>query len=321
VEKGNSTIGVINLLLIAFSFLISFLYPISTFILAYAILGPLHYLTQLNWLSKKEFFSKNGLLKYAILILSGMATLIYLAEFKSVVNIDWYLGRTFIASIVIIAVLVTIIGLSKSDLKKKVIFLAPVILIAFLLSSNTYYLIIIGVLFVSVIHVYLFTLLHMLSGFAKKRVTLDLVNSIVMIVVPIIIYFNPVSQYSPGEEYFSNNQFISGLANNISYLLGYRSDSISTVVFLKLVWFIAFAYLYHYLNWFSKTKIIHWDDGLTKKKTIVICSISLIFSCVYLLGFEIGLIATLFLSYLHVFAELPINYISIKNILHGILGK
>lgn len=320
-EKGNSTIGVINLLLIAFSFLISFLYPISTFILAYAILGPLHYLTQLNWLSKKEFFSKNGLLKYAILILSGMATLIYLAEFKSVVNIDWYLGRTFIASIVIIAVLVTIIGLSKSDLKKKVIFLAPVILIAFLLSSNTYYLIIIGVLFVSVIHVYLFTLLHMLSGFAKKRVTLDLVNSIVMIVVPIIIYFNPVSQYSPGEEYFSNNQFISGLANNISYLLGYRSDSISTVVFLKLVWFIAFAYLYHYLNWFSKTKIIHWDDGLTKKKTIVICSISLIFSCVYLLGFEIGLIATLFLSYLHVFAELPINYISIKNILHGILGK
>lgn len=320
-EKGNSTIGVINLLLIAFSFLISFLYPISTFILAYAILGPLHYLTQLNWLSQKDFFSKNGLLKYSIIILSGIATLIYLAEFKSVINIDWYLGRTFIATIVIIAVLVTIIGLSKSDLKKKIIFLTPVILIALLLSSNTYYLIIIGVLFVSVIHVYLFTLLHMLSGFAKKRATLDLVNSAVMIVVPIIIYFYPVSHYSPSEEYFSNNQFISGLANNISYLLGYRSDSINTVVFLKLVWFIAFAYLYHYLNWFSKTKIIHWDDGLTKKKTIVICSISLLFSCVYLLGFEIGLIATLFLSYLHVFAELPINYLSIKNILHSILGK
>src|SRR5262249_58461866 len=31
-------------------------------------------------------------------------------------------------------------------------------------------------------------------------------------------------------------------------------------VALSLMGFIAFAYLYHYLNWFSKTSIIRWNE-------------------------------------------------------------
>ena len=77
---------------------------------------------------------------------------------------------------------------------------------------------------------------------------------------------------------------------------------------------IAFAYTYHYLNWFSKTTVIGWYKKINKKKAILIALIWLLSMSIYYYDYKIGLTLLLFLSLLHVFMEFPLNFISIREI-------
>jgi hypothetical protein len=71
--------------------------------------------------------------------------------------------------------------------------------------------------------------------------------------------------------------------------------------------FIAFAYTYHYLNWFSKTEVIKWHKVPAKWLAAVI--VLWIFSVLlYVYNYKTGLTALYFLSMLHVFLEFPLNY-------------
>ena len=63
-----------NLYMIFGAFFISHLAPYETFILAYSILGPLHYLTEINWLNRRPY--KNLKLGKWILWSSGAALFI-----------------------------------------------------------------------------------------------------------------------------------------------------------------------------------------------------------------------------------------------------
>jgi hypothetical protein len=76
---------------------------------------------------------------------------------------------------------------------------------------------------------------------------------------------------------------------------------------LMIMRFIAFAYTYHYLNWFSKTSIIKWHQ--VKKSTLAITLIIWAGAVVwYVFDYHSGLIALYFLSFLHVLMEFPLNY-------------
>jgi hypothetical protein len=37
---------------------LAYFYPFETFLLAYAYLGPLHYLTEISWLHDRNYYSK-----------------------------------------------------------------------------------------------------------------------------------------------------------------------------------------------------------------------------------------------------------------------
>ena len=62
--------------------------------------------------------------------------------------------------------------------------------------------------------------------------------------------------------------------------------------------FVAFAYTYHYLNWFSKTSVIKWHQvpKATLIGTIVIWLASI---ALYLHDYNQGLKVLFFLSFLH----------------------
>ena len=70
--------------------------------------------------------------------------------------------------------------------------------------------------------------------------------------------------------------------------------------------FMAFAYTYHYLNWFSKTKIIEWHK-ISAVRMRVIATIYFASLLIYAIDFRIGFVALLFLSLLHVILEFPLN--------------
>ena len=82
---------------------------------------------------------------------------------------------------------------------------------------------------------------------------------------------------------------------------------------LMLMRFIAFAYLYHYLNWFSKTEVIRWHK-VPKVRFIGVVTLWVISCGLYVYDYAIGLSFLFFLSFTHVLLEFPLNITSIIGI-------
>jgi hypothetical protein len=82
---------------------------------------------------------------------------------------------------------------------------------------------------------------------------------------------------------------------------------------IMLMRFIAFAYLYHYLNWFSKTEIIQWHK-VPKVRFIAVIVLWLAACGFYLYDYGLGLSLLFFLSFTHVLLEFPLNMVSIIGI-------
>jgi len=77
--------------------------------------------------------------------------------------------------------------------------------------------------------------------------------------------------------------------------------------------YIAFAYTYHYLNWFSKTSVIGWHK-INKKRALFIALGWIASLLLYLINYELGLLALFFLSVTHVLLEFPLNHITLREI-------
>ena len=50
----------------------AYFFPFETFLLAYAFLGPLHYLTEISWLHDRQYFTK-GKYDFIPLLIIGIA--------------------------------------------------------------------------------------------------------------------------------------------------------------------------------------------------------------------------------------------------------
>ena len=87
---------------------------------------------------------------------------------------------------------------------------------------------------------------------------------------------------------------------------------------VKLQIFIAFAYTYHYLNWFSKTTVIGWHKQLTTTRTLVIIGGWLVACLLFLIDYQLGFLMLLGLSFMHVFMEFPLNALSVKSIVQAV---
>ena len=52
-----SAVNLLNIGLMLASASVAFVVPFETFLLAYAVLGPLHYLTQIAWMHERQYFA------------------------------------------------------------------------------------------------------------------------------------------------------------------------------------------------------------------------------------------------------------------------
>ena len=112
----------------------------------------------------------------------------------------------------------------------------------------------------------------------------------------------------------TNNLLLIGFLFAVSLIFFKKPKNILSEIGIRIQVFIAFAYTYHYLNWFSKTSIIGWKKSITKRKAYLIGFIWILAVSIYMYDFKTGYIALFFLSFLHVFLEFPLNIISIKEI-------
>ncbi len=304
--------------MIIISLFLAFLFPFELFLFSYAFLGPLHYLTELEWLDSKSYFFNKKIL-YIFILVSAIISIIFLYTYFTnnyILSNDFY-------GIILAMIFLLIFILMEFPNKSKKLFIAifTSLLIIFLVYKYSNGFMIIGLLLPTLVHVYLFTGLFMLYGYLKAPNIYSLLPIIFLFFVPFIIYFIPIDLHqSISEKYFSLYRSTSFMQLNNKFeifltTIFKNNNSVGLREYvLKFQIFMAFAYTYHYLNWFSKTSIIGWTKTFTPKKTFFIVFIWTISSLLFLYNYSLGLYVIFFLSLLHVLAEFPLNIQTIKYI-------
>ena len=325
----NIHIDKLNTVLIVLSLTLAYFLPFELFLFAYAVLGPLHYFTEINWIRDQKFFVKD---RQWIVIISCFAFLITIpfvlklpfftdlgdqSFFRAVKDNSGRFLNSLFFLVLIMAIALTVV---KSK-RNRLLIIGLGIVMTFLLHQFPFYHILFGMLLPTVIHVYLFTILFMWYGYNKNKTNIGLANIVLMLLVPVLISLLNIDQ---GLYNFSDsikNIFLESnfhvLNSNIYKILGLSDGSeffFYEVVDLKVQMFIAFAYTYHYLNWFSKTTIIGWHKKLTTKRTVLITMLWIVSISLYFYKYKLGLSLLLFASLLHVFMELPLNVLTVKHL-------
>ncbi len=319
----------LNLILILASFTLACFLPFELFLFGYAFLGPLHYLTESNWIADKNYFVPNTYWKYLVLVaaiiysIPFVFSLSFVSEFinESTITFVIYKMAKYTNFVLFFILISAVLALFYKTYKVFVISF----LIAFLLSFWTYtteaYLLINGLLLPTIIHVYVFTLLFMMYGVKNKKTIYGILNIILIIALPLSLVFLDTEifnyQFSDTVKntYMNNNFYV--LNANLAKLFGVYEDLkffFYEKLDIKIQIFIAFAYIYHYLNWFSKTTIIGWHKQLTRKKAILILGIWIAILFCYLYDYRLGLVISIFLSVSHVMLEFPLNIITIRSL-------
>ncbi len=88
---------------------------------------------------------------------------------------------------------------------------------------------------------------------------------------------------------------------------------LNSAIGLGVMRFIAFAYTYHYLNWFSKTSVIKWHK-VPRTWLATVVTLWLLSIGVYAYDYKTGLITLYALSMIHVYLEFPLNFRSVGDI-------
>jgi len=304
------SLNLLNIGLMIISCIVAFIIPFELFLFSYAILGPLHYLTEISWLHKRNYFveGKYDYLWLILLCVFGTFGYFGMKGFNA-----WNYLTPFIALISALAFYL----IKNRYLKILCIFFA--FLIAVALKSSQFYIIFFIVFLPTILHVFVFTGSFILYGAIKSKSVSAFISLAVFVVCALsFFYIQPdFSNYIVGDyiknsykDFSSLNHYLLNVFQ-LEHLAEFDQKSFS-IIFnsengYKVMRFIAFAYTYHYLNWFSKTSIIKWHQ-VEKKYLWGTLAVWLIAIGIYAKDYETGLKFLFFLSVLHVFLEFPLNF-------------
>jgi hypothetical protein len=311
----------VNIILIFLSLALAVFMPFEMFLVAYAILGPLHYLTEINWLDNKSYFTSSKWLWLVaslafVLLITGPEVI----RFFSGADIPWLSTiESYAPFTILIALYAGAIFALIKDTGKRIIALAVGAFLAQLLFAVPTAIVALGVLVPTVMHVFLFTALFMLYGAAKNRSGIGLLGVIILITCALLIFLIDTTTLSSAatvwaKESFGTHRF-EVVNNQVANVLGIGNlhQDYFNGIGLKIQTFIAFAYIHHYLNWFAKTAVIGWHQGLKGTRFWTIVGVCLLLCTFFLVDYRLGFFCTISLSFLHVILEFPLNAHSVKG--------
>lgn len=321
--SATERIDAINIGLMLLSCIVAILLPLELFLFSYAILGPLHYLTEISWLHDRNYFAKG---KYDALMLLIIGMLITVAYYSIIGLVSLEFPADFILLLAYIGLLS---GAVFAFVKSVFLRIGLIVLIVVSSQLSAHFALWLGVFLPTLIHVYVFTALFMLYGALKSKSRLGILAVVILLLCPFLLFytfpdFKPWGFSEMGQKmYFGENgrgffglhvttlsayfeKAPSAGSNSLAYWMDQVFHSKTGILVMR---FIAFAYTYHYLNWFSKTSVIQWHK-VPKKRFVAVIAIWMISICIYLYNYTLGLIWLFFLSYLHVLLEFPLNFTS-----------
>jgi hypothetical protein len=319
--RSIDKIDLTNIGLMALSCVLAFLLPFELFLFSYAVLGPLHYLTEIGWLHQKGYYTKG---KYDFVVLVALACFITLGFFKIT---PWFNSVT--TNFIYIAFLCGIALAAIRDNTLKTLAVIAIVFSTLFVSNWAYHETFFAIYLPTIIHVFLFTALFMLYGALKNRSAIGVLSVGLLFLCAGLFFLIPAPiaraakleylQLSYGGFAELNRNLINffGLAKLNPFSAETAAHNINTIFSSKegfvVMRFVAFAYTYHYLNWFSKTSVIQWHK-VPKPRLYFVLAVWLASVALYLYDYGVGLKWLFLLSFLHVLLEFPLNYLSISGI-------
>jgi hypothetical protein len=277
---------------------------------AYAVLGPLHYLTEISWLHERKYFLPSRSWGARIFILACIALSVPWAVALYAWPIEWT-ALLFLLALGIAA--------APAGWRGTAAAIALSLLAAWVISFNAPLVALFALLVPTLIHVYVFTGCFILGGVLRAPSGAGWLSIAAFILCPLILFLADFPLWLSASKQVMDNYFDFGEVNE--FIL--NSTGLQNVEFYEdifegrfatgLMRFIAFAYTYHYLNWFSKTSLIKWHK-VSKLRLGAIGTLWLASIGLYFYDYRLGLQALAALSVLHVYLEFPLNHRSFRDI-------
>lgn len=336
---STAQVNYLNIGLMLVSAIAAFIIPFELFLFSYAVLGPLHYLTEISWLHKRQYFSpkKRDYIPLVIitLLIAIPAIVSYIVQHNAPVNAE---GKLMVSdgmmnflrflyfenpstALIFMAFAISAVMVLLKDTMSRIVAFIVIIMLGIILRSNHFVDVMFALFLPTLIHVFIFTGAFILVGALKSNSTSGLLS--------IIVFFGCAISFfliMPGAENYQISEYAKGsydvsffnLNESIFKTFLHVEDPSSDMIYnssagILITRFIAYAYTYHYLNWFSKTSVIKWHE-VPRLWLITILVLWVSAVGLYLYNYEVGLMCLYFLSFLHVVLEFPLNFQSFKQI-------
>ena len=106
-----------------------------------------------------------------------------------------------------------------------------------------------------------------------------------------------------GHDYFAN------VGPALGRLFGIPNLLLDT----RLTSLLAFVYTYHYLNWFIKAEVIHWNQ-MSRGRLAIVVAASGASTALYFYDYAFGFTVLLALSLAHIVLEFPLNSLAMRQL-------
>lgn len=274
---------------------VAYLIPFELLLLAYAVLGPAHYLTEISWLHDRNYYlpHKGFGLALALVALGAM-----------------FLASPYWYGVLVWCAFVACATLAAEGTRTRIVIgatgLALTAILALLQTPFT----LLAVLLPTLIHVSLFTLVFMLLGAFRSRspAQFALVGCYLAAVALIVLAPPTVGWVFPPLASQAEPSF-GDIPGALGKLLGVPDLTLDA----RLMGLLSFVYAYHYLNWFIKAEVIHWNR-VPRGRLIAIAALSAAATGFYFVNFALGFTVLLLISLMHVLLEFPLNSRSIREL-------
>lgn len=289
-------INLLNIFLMLVALMLAYVLPFHLFFLAYALLGPLHYLTQISWMHDRRLFVGKDV-NYGLVCAVFIAMTLLICFFNTYMHI-WF-AFAFALAVVL-----------GGNLREKMfIFIFSSLSLFFLTGLFQHSTAYIAVLLPTVVHVSLFTALFVLFGSVKSGSKTGYASVVVYIACALFsCLVEPSTALGESHPLLNDKGYFDYLIQTFLQAMNWSEAKLAQVMF-----FLSFAYTYHYLNWFSKVNVLKWAN-VSKKRLYWVFVFYVITMFVYVKDFYLGLKLMVFLSVLHVLMEFPLNVFVVKEL-------
>jgi hypothetical protein len=275
---------------------LAYVLPFELLLLAYAILGPAHYLTEISWLHDRRYFLSAR--PIALVLVAASVAAVTVPSVPQSGLLIW--GAFAIGALAI----------SGLTWMQRAVLLLVLGVVTVALMAGQVLIAVTAVLLPTLIHVSGFTLVFMILGAyrAGSRAQAALVV-IYLAAVALILLVPPgaLPRSMPlarlGWQYFGG---VAPALGQVLHVPGVIFDS-------RLTGLLSFVYTYHYLNWFIKADVIGWRH-IPAGRLAAIVALSVMATGLYFYDYAKGFTVLLALSLLHVVLEFPLNAVSIRQL-------